>query len=84
MTHELKTWPNFFKAIEEGSKNFEVRFDDRGFAVGDTLILKEFDPAAAIGFRETGRKLGRRVTYILHLADFIEGARGWVAMGIEP
>lgn len=44
MTHELKTWPGPFGAMRLGLKSFEVRKDDRNFAVGDTLILKEFDP----------------------------------------
>jgi len=25
MEHELKTWPEFFRAIESGHKTFEVR-----------------------------------------------------------
>jgi hypothetical protein len=43
MTHKLKTWPEFFKAILAGDKTFEIRKDDRGFKVGDTLRLLEFD-----------------------------------------
>lgn len=42
--HILKTWPRFFPPILAGSKTFEVRKDDRGFAVGDDLILVEWDP----------------------------------------
>ena len=40
--HELKIWPQYFDAIASGIKTFEVRKDDRGFAVGDTLVLKEW------------------------------------------
>ncbi len=39
--HELKTWPEYFDLTWRGLKNFEIRKDDRGFAVGDTLTLIE-------------------------------------------
>lgn len=44
MIHELKTWPEFFDAIDRGEKTFEVRRDDRGFQVGDTLALQRWRP----------------------------------------
>lgn len=45
MIHELKTWPEFFDAVERGDKTFEVRLDDRGFQVGDELVLMRWQPA---------------------------------------
>jgi hypothetical protein len=42
--HELKTWPEYF-AVAGDDKRFELRKDDRGFEVGDFLLLKEFDPS---------------------------------------
>lgn len=42
--HELKCWPQFFRALQTGDKNFEVRRNDRKFAVGDVLILREWEP----------------------------------------
>ena len=44
MIHELKIWPQYYERVKEGLKTFEVRLDDRGFQVGDTVILKEFNP----------------------------------------
>jgi hypothetical protein len=44
MVHELKCWPGPFRAIWQGDKTFEIRKDDRGFAVGDELVLRFFDP----------------------------------------
>lgn len=70
-THELKCWPPYFDVILSGVKPFEIRSEaDRQFAVGDMLLLREWNPALD---RYTGRSCGRRVSYIL---------RGFP--GIEP
>jgi hypothetical protein len=42
--HHLKSWPDFFQPIKQGSRTHELRRNDRDFRVGDTLILHEFDP----------------------------------------
>lgn len=68
--HILKTWPNAFEAVRNGTKRFEWRFDDRGYEVGDTLILALFDPNDEYKWdwdaeRERVPKLRVRVTYIL-------------------
>lgn len=44
MRHELKTWPEFYRAVQENKKTFELRYDDRNYQVGDELILREFEP----------------------------------------
>ena len=54
MTHELKTWPDPFSAILDGSKTYEIRRSDRPFIVGDYLHLREWQPDGA---RYTGREL---------------------------
>lgn len=78
-THELKCVQPYFGAIENGSKPFEARKDDRGFAVGDTLWLREYDPKKR---SFTGRFLHRRVTYLLAGGQF--GVQvGYVVMGLE-
>lgn len=61
--HHLKTWPEFFQAVRSGAKTFEARKDDRGFQVGDTLVLEEYEPDG-LG-RHTGEQETRVVTYIL-------------------
>lgn len=44
MTHELKTWPEYFFLVLIGIKTFEIRKNDRNFEVGDTLILQKWNP----------------------------------------
>jgi hypothetical protein len=59
--HILKTWPDPFHAILDGSKTHEIRKADRPFAVGDLLHIKEWDPTSE---KYTGAELSVRVTYI--------------------
>jgi len=44
--HHLKSWPQFFHPIRHGSRTHELRRNDRDFAVGDLLVLHEYDPQA--------------------------------------
>lgn len=48
MRHELKTHPEPFEAVVQGLKTFEYRYDDRGFNVGDELLLREWDPVCVV------------------------------------
>lgn len=41
MEHRLKTDADVFQAMVECRKTYELRKDDRGFQVGDTLTLCE-------------------------------------------
>lgn len=41
--HNLKTWPQFYNQVSEGTKTFGVRKNDRDFKIGDLLNLYEFD-----------------------------------------
>ena len=42
---EKKTWPDMFERVLKGDKKFDLRLDDFEVSSGDTLILKEWDPA---------------------------------------
>lgn len=78
--HDLKTWPRAFQAVMDGDKSFEFRKDDRGFLVGDTLLLREYDPAIE---QYTGRKTRVVVAYILR--GGIHGLPNeYVVMSIKP
>lgn len=63
MTHNLKSFPQYFAATIRGLKRHELRANpDTGpFAVGDILILNEYDPATS---HFTGETCEMEVTYI--------------------
>jgi hypothetical protein len=77
MTHELKTWPEYFQPVLDGRKTFEIRRDDRPFAVGDELWLREYEPSKG----HTGRSCSRRITYVLR--DYPEIKDGFCVLGLE-
>lgn len=74
--HYLKIRPEYYRAIEKGVKNFEVRFNDRGFKVYDILHLQEW-----CGGEYTGRCVDAEVTYVLDSPDFCK--EGYVIMAIK-
>lgn len=64
--HDLKTWPAPFEAMWNHNKTHEIRKNDRGFSVGDYLLLREYDPrdgGYAAG-KYTGRAILARVAYV--------------------
>lgn len=78
-THDLKTWPSYFNAVMNDVKTFEVRKDDRNFKIGDTLLLREYNPNDG---NYTGAVCTRQVTYILKGGQFgIE--EGFVVLGLR-
>lgn len=71
--HELKTDPEVFRAVVNGLKTYEIRFNDRGFKVGDELLFRqtEFTGSQMHPGRQglpliyTGREARRTVSHIL-------------------
>jgi len=78
MDHKIKAWPEYFKPVKAGIKNFEVRENDRNYAVGDILIIDEYDPETNT---YTGDSCTRKITYILQNDSFVSA--GFVVMGLE-
>lgn len=85
-THELKTWPPLWELIATGEKTVEIRKDDRGYQVGDLLLLREYDPLGGLDPTSgitpdyTGRSCWRRVTHIMRNWPGLTG--GYVAMSL--
>lgn len=81
--HELKCWPKYFQELKEGRKTFELRRDDRGFKVGDTLWLREWTKSTGY----TGAMSHRPISHILTAGDmgaFASDAlgHGWIIMSL--
>lgn len=77
--HVLKTHRDAFVAVKLGIKRFEFRKDDRGYAVGDELRLREWDQDER---DYTGREVTVSVSYLLR--DRFGMPPGYVCMSIEP
>lgn len=69
MNHHLKIWPQFFDPVNDGSKSFEYRKNDRNYRLGDELILREYDPTYD---KYSGRQVRVRVTYVLRIKPHLD------------
>lgn len=77
MIHALKQAPEYFEAVLDGRKTFEVRQNDRDYREGDLLALNEYDEN---GY--TGRCCLVKIDYILSDARYCRD--GYVTMSIKP
>ena len=83
--HVLKTDPAVFQDVLDGKKTFEIRFNDRGYQVGDLIVLKE-TKFTGQQMREgspliyTGREMQKQISYILSGYGLQDG---WVILGIQ-
>jgi len=84
--HELQTDPEVFDAVAAGLKTFDIRYDDRGYEVGDQLILNKT--------RYTGDEMkdGKPLEYLDYygatVSHIMRGPvyglkAGWVIMSLE-
>jgi len=77
--HYLKLQTEYFDAVLNGLKTFEVRKNDRDYHLGDTLTLICYDGQECLQ-----RHVDVYVTYILTHEQFPEGVpEGYVVMGIK-
>lgn len=85
-THDLKTDPAVFADVLSGAKTFEIRFNDRGFQIGDTLHLLETendgaDMRSGAPLIYTGREVTKTVSHILTGYGLAEG---WCCLSFAP
>lgn len=90
MEHELKIDFDYFSAVASGEKPFEIRRDDRGYKVGDTLFLRaisyldytnESMPGAKFMY-VAGMECRKRITYILRNAERYGLKDGFCILGL--
>lgn len=96
--HTLKLNDRYFDAVANGIKTFEIRKNDRGFHVGDTLELYRVanngkyicggtyngEVLTDYNIREGMTPVEVKVKYILTHDDFPDGIpEGYVVMSIE-
>lgn len=69
-THELKITNLQFDQLAIGKMRAQVRYNDRDFAAGDMLILKEWEPVIK---KFTGRTLPAKVLHVWKGDGLAEG-----------
>lgn len=87
--HHVKAFSKYFQDVKKGIKPFEVRFNDRDYHVGDTLVLEEINgcsftstsPNCLISYKYTGQVEYRRIIYVLDDADYCKD--GYVILGLD-
>lgn len=80
-THQLKVWSEYMDDLLNGSKTFELRYNDRDFQVEDSLLLMEYDKENQ---KYLTRELKVKITYILDNSVFDALKDGYIIMGIKP
>ncbi len=86
MKHELKSLPEYFEPVWFDEKTFEIRRNDRGFAVKDEIVLREWEPPPpTLHFAQMaeGEYTGREIdAVIVYMTDFNQ-MPGYVVFGFE-
>ena len=79
MTHKIKIDKSYADAIIEGRKNFEVRYNDRGYNAGDLVCFAVIDSNKKV-IRHELSNFFYRITYVHSGLGLQEG---YVVFGIE-
>ena len=75
MQHKLKIEPSYYEAVLDGDKTFEIRYNDRGYQKGDTIILGVWENGS---YNTKYPRLGCVITYVTGYAQ----KENWVVFGI--
>ena len=59
--HFVKSWSMFYEDILSGQRTSDIRLNDRRYAVGDYMQLREYDPVKG---SYTGREQTVLITYL--------------------
>lgn len=74
--HEIKIASSYYEDIISGKKKFELRKNDRGYKVGDSLKMLEFTDG-----KHTGRTIDADIIYMLE--DYTGLEEGYCILGID-
>lgn len=75
--HRVKSQPEPFREVWEGTKSHEIRFNDRRYKVADSVRLMEYEP-------ETNSYSGRSIDIIIINLRFAEGEGHPASAGLKP
>ena len=83
--HDLKTDPEVFQLSLDGLKDWEIRFNDRDFKVGDAIQLREtrysgLGMSTGLPLVYTGRVLKREITAVISGYGLM---KGWVILSVK-
>ena len=70
--HHVKIRTEWFELLQSGAKPCEIRKNDRGYEIGDRIVLHEIT-ATADGDKPTGRELVRRISLVVETEGIAEG-----------
>ncbi|MEI8166444.1 MAG: DUF3850 domain-containing protein [Chloroflexales bacterium] len=76
--HTVKSHPVWFNAIWYGAKTAELRRDDRGYEVGDTLAQHEWKPETQT---YTGRVIIAPITHIVRDTEHLSPGYAMLSLG---
>lgn len=63
--HHIKIESHFYDAVEDGSKTFEIRENDRNYQCGDIVVLHEIDDEG----QKTSHSMAKEITYMTDFAQ---------------
>ena len=79
-THVIKLKEDYIEPVLSGEKNFEVRFNDRGYQKGDLI---KFTPISRQGVTYVDRQLEQETFEISYVHSGLGLAEGYVVLGIK-
>lgn len=78
MIHELKIKSEYLLAVQDGSKTFEIRKNDRNYKVGDWLHLRGYHNG-----QHTGLETVKQISYMFEGNDQYGLKKGFVVLGLR-
>ena len=76
-THELKILPQYYAAVADGTKTFEIRKNDRDYQTGDIVTLKEYN-------EDTKEYTGNESSFKIGFVTDYEQTDDYVVFSIQP